>query len=76
MPKLTLNVDAAVVEKAKSYAKEHGTSVSAMVETYLRSVVSEGTSEKEPPILRAIRGSLRSGDAGDYRRHLEKKYLS
>ena len=35
MPKLTLSVDAAVVERAKAYAREQGTSVSALVEKML-----------------------------------------
>ena len=36
--KLTLSLEAQVIEKAKSYAAEQGTSVSAMVEKYLKAI--------------------------------------
>ncbi|OAV43936.1 DUF6364 family protein [Lewinella sp. 4G2] len=44
--KLTLSLNASVIEKAKGYAKSHGTSVSRMVETYLSAIVKE---EVDPP---------------------------
>jgi len=38
MSKLTLSIDPVVISRAKRYAKQHGTSVSQMVEAYLASV--------------------------------------
>lgn len=74
MAKLTLSVEPEVVRRAKSYARRRGTSVSGLVERFLR-VVSEGPGEKSvPPVLRRVRGSLKGADSTSYRRYLEKKY--
>ena len=75
MSKLTLSVDNRVVSRAKRYAKEHGVSVSQMVETYL-AAVAERTSPatEDAPILRSVRGSLKKADLGAYRKHLAAKY--
>ena len=40
--KLTLSLNSSVIDKAKGYAKSHGTSLSKMIENYLSSVVNEG----------------------------------
>jgi hypothetical protein len=77
MSKLTLSVDAAVVERAKAYAARRGTSVSRLVETYL-GLLSEGPagSDELPPITRRLSGILKGARVGrdDYRRHLERRY--
>lgn len=73
MSKLTLSVDSNVVLRAKRYAKQHGSSVSEMVEAYL-AAVSEPVSPPDTPILRSIRGSLKRGSIADYRKHLTEKY--
>jgi hypothetical protein len=73
MSKLTLSVDSKVVVRAKRYAKQHGSSVSELVEAYL-AAVSEPTSPPDTPILRSIRGSLKKGSVADYRKHLAAKY--
>ena len=83
MQKLTLSVDAHVVQNAKRYARGRGTSVSRLVETVLRLVASSAESgagakigEKKavPPVLARLRGSLARGDRNTYRRYLEHKY--
>jgi hypothetical protein len=78
MPKLTLSVDAHVVDGAKRYARARNTSVSRLVETMLRLVSTEpqgrGGAAATPPVLRRLRGSLKHGSVSDYRRHLERKY--
>jgi hypothetical protein len=79
MQKLTLSVDAGVIDGAKRYAKARGTSVSRLVETMLRLVAARPAVGRErdtpaPPVLRRLRGSLKRGSVGDYRRHLERKY--
>jgi hypothetical protein len=75
MSKLTLSVDDRVVSRAKRYAKQHGVSVSEMVETYL-AVVAEPSSPvtQDAPILRSVRGSLAKADLMGYRKHLAVKY--
>jgi len=78
MTKLTLSVDAHVVEGAKRYARARGTSVSRLVETMLRLVsarpMNGEVTAAPPPVLRRLRGSLIGGSVRDYRRHLERKY--
>lgn len=74
MSKLTLSIDDRVIECAKRYAKEHSTSVSAMVERYLDAVTRPLKAVDDPPILREIKGILGGGDREAYRQHLIVKY--
>lgn len=74
MPKLTLSVDERVVERAKTYAANRGTSVSRLVETLLDLLASPPKEERRAPVLAKLRGSLRRGSVADYRKHLERKY--
>jgi hypothetical protein len=74
MHKLTLSVDARVVERAKTYAANRGTSVSSLVETLLDLVASPPKTDSRAPVLAKLRGSLRRGSVADYRKHLERKY--
>jgi hypothetical protein len=75
MGKLTLSVDERVVERAKRYARERGTSVSGLVEQLLDLAASGSTvAGVAPPILSKLRGSIRKIDEKDYRRYLERKY--
>ena len=79
MAKLTLSVDGKVVDVAKKYAALRGTSVSRLVQEYLR-LISQAPPNQQgaiPPILARWRGALRGSrmDVGDYRRYLERRYL-
>jgi hypothetical protein len=78
MAKLTLSVDAAVVRDAKTYASEHDTSVSRLVERYLGLLTRPHTptDDEATPVLERLRGVLkgRSEGTASYRRHLERKY--
>ncbi len=74
MAKLTLSVDDAVISRAKRYADRHNTSVSGLVEDYLSAVTAKPSAEKLPPVLKSLKGILKSADPGDYRRHLLRKY--
>ncbi len=74
MSKLTLGVDPEVVALAKQYAKNHGTSVSEMVQTYLSTVARPKGSGRDSPVLRTLRGVLRKASIEDYRKHLSDKY--
>jgi hypothetical protein len=84
MQKLTLSVDGEVVDRAKAYAAERGTSVSRLVENYLDALTRPKT-ELPPldwskaPILAQLRKDLarvRFGDdpRAEYRAHLLRKY--
>ena len=83
--KLTLVVDPLVVRRAKSWASTHNTSVSALVESYLRNL-TEGESggigvdpNSWPPLTRSLYGALSEhGDADAdalKRKHLTEKHL-
>ena len=74
MSKLTLSVRPAVVSRAKRYAKQRGVSVSQMVEIYLTAVSQPAEPTEIPPILRSLRGLLKTADVQSYRRHLSRKY--
>jgi hypothetical protein len=75
MSKLTLSVDDRVFSRAKRYAKKGGVSVSEMVEAYLAGVAGPSCPPTlDPPILRAVRGSLKKADLAGYRKHLAAKY--
>ena len=76
MAKLTLGVDDRVISRAKIYAKRQGLSVSKMVEAYLSAVsdMPAASSVKATPVLRSVRGILKSADIEDYRKHLSTKY--
>lgn len=78
MAKLTLSVEESVVGRAKEYAAARGTSVSRLVEDYLRLIAEDATQDKAAaPLLARWRGALEGSrtDERDYRRYLEKKYL-
>ncbi len=75
MAKLTLSVDNGVVSRAKQYAKLRGVSVSKMVEGYLTAVAEPPSPVTgAAPILRSLRGVLKSADIDEYRKHLTAKY--
>jgi len=75
MAKLTLSVDNRVVSRAKQYAKRRGVSVSKMVEGYLAAVAEPPScATADAPILRSVRGILKSADVDEYRKHLAAKY--
>ncbi len=76
--KLTLRLDDELIAAAKSYAREHGRSLSQIVADYFASLstVLEASPE-EAPLVHSLRGCLKGAevDENDYRRHLEEKYL-
>jgi len=59
MAKLTLSIDAAVVEKAKRYAKSRRVSVSKLVERYLDLLSKSFQTPPDSPVLRSFRGTLK-----------------
>ncbi|MEQ8360535.1 MAG: DUF6364 family protein [Cytophagales bacterium] len=78
--KLTLSLKKSVIEKAKKYAKESGTSLSAMVQSYLEKVtqVKEDSAGYSPKV-RSLKGSFKLEEDINYKEELnnalEKKYL-
>lgn len=82
--KLTLRLDEDVIERAKNYAADRGTSVSQLVEQYFSALTSdepdapdqEEWTEELSPLTRRLLGCLGGGDVDeeDYYRYLEKKH--
>lgn len=63
--KLTLSVDEDVVAEAKAYAKTAGSSVSAMVEGYLKGLKDRRKhppKDEMPPVLKRLAGCLKPAE--------------
>ena len=78
--KLTLTVEGKVIEKAKSYAKQTGRSLSEVVEDYLLTLTAENNDTKQiSPKLKKIIGAVKLPEDFDeekkLRTYLEKKHL-
>ena len=80
--KLTLRLEATLIEEAKRYAQEAGKSVSQMVADYFGFLVSKSrqptlANQNLPPVTLQLKGLLRNikVDSKDYLQHLESKYL-
>jgi hypothetical protein len=57
--KLTLTVEKSVIERAKSYAKSTGRSLSELVESYLEMITQDGDEEQLSPKLKKIVGAVK-----------------
>ena len=72
--KLTLSVDAAVVERAKRFSRRNDTSISQLVSSFLASLEDEAG--ESTPLVGRLRGVLPSAVSRDeYLTHLEEKHL-
>lgn len=77
--KLTLKLDKSVIEKAKQYASEKNRSLSAIIESYLKSLTSESNNReleeiKITPFVKSL--SFKSGIPADldYKKELGDYY--
>ena len=77
--KLTLTVEKSVIERAKSYAKKTGRSLSELIEGYLDAITQENTEDRLSPKLGKIVGAVNLPDDFDedaeLRSALERKHL-
>ncbi len=77
--KLTLRLDDELINRAKSYAKKRGKSVSQIVAGYFSVLDAEPEREASEftPLVRSLKGSLKSAKVAkkDYHEYLEEKYL-
>ncbi len=76
--KLILRLDDELINRAKSYAKKSGKSVSQIVAGYFSLLDAEPEKEtfEFTPLVRSLKGSLKSAKVGkkDYSKYLEEKY--
>jgi len=79
--KLTLTIEQSIIEKAKTYAKGKGRSLSDIIENYLKAITKEqGVIEEISPVVNSLRGSFKAPESFDYKKELSKglseKYLT
>ncbi len=79
--KLTLTIEQSIIEKAKSYAKEKGRSLSDIIENYLKAITTEQRIiEDISPLVNSLRGSFKSPESFDYKKELSnglsEKYMT
>jgi hypothetical protein len=74
--KFTVRVDEQALEAARQYAGDHGTTLTSLVQEFLRSLDQVKEISMDTPILEELAGSLSAETfLEDYRQYLEKKYL-
>ncbi len=77
--KLTLTVEKSIIEKAKSYAKHTGRSLSELIENYLETITQVETQQKMSPKLKKIVGAVKLpknfDEEKELRSYFEKKHL-
>lgn len=77
--KLTLNLNQAVIQQAKDYARDNQTSLSKLIENYLSSLTKKKQpSSKVSKLVESLTGVIPSDTAEDYKKdyyeYLNKKY--
>ena len=80
--KLTLTIEQILIEKAKSYAKDKGKSLSDLVENYLKLLTKEEKTAlkvAKTSKIQSLRGNFKQSGQLDYKKEisnsLAKKYL-
>jgi hypothetical protein len=72
--KLTVRVPRDLLENLKRYAAQNNTTITDLIEAYLRRIPARESLE-DAPIVRRLTGTLSPGvTIQDYKQHLEKKY--
>jgi hypothetical protein len=72
--KLTVRVPRELLENIKRYAAENNTTLTDLIEAYLRRIPATQSMENAP-IVRRLSGTLKPGvTLQDYKKHLEEKY--
>ena len=77
--KLTIKLNEQVIEKAKHYAKQRGTSLSKLVENYFNAISNESMVEEEvTPLVKSLTGVVPHISEQDekeaYTKYLIEKY--
>jgi hypothetical protein len=72
--KLTVRVSRASLENAKRYATENNTTLTKLIEAYLRRIPAHPSLEDAPIVQRLIGTLPPNITIQDYKDHLDKKY--
>jgi hypothetical protein len=74
--KLTLSISEEVIEKAKRYAKKKGTSISYIVESWLKKLADEEESQKKiSPDITALKGIISLPESYNYKDNLGDLFI-
>lgn len=79
--KLTLTIEETIIVKAKNYARRKNSSLSNLIENYLKAVIQEDKSEEidTTSIVKSLQGSFKAPKNFDYKaelsNRLSEKYL-
>ncbi len=72
--KLTLTIEKDIINLAKRYANKKGRSLSALIENYLKTLVTKNVNTQEyAPTVKRLYGSIKAPKGLDYRKILEKE---
>jgi len=72
--KLTVRVEKDLLEKVKRYAMTNNTTLTDLIDSFLRHIPDQMPIE-DAPIVRRISGTMSmSTSLDDYKKHLEEKY--
>ncbi len=74
--KLTLTVEKSTIEKAKSYAKHTGRSLSELIENYLNTITQNHGNEKISLKLKNIVGAVKLPESFDEEKELRSYFES
>lgn len=75
--KLTLSMDSSVISSMKIYASENNSSISHIVESFFRNLLSSQSKNKKiSPLVQELSGIIpaENNDKDDYINYLESKY--
>lgn len=75
--KLTLSIDSSVISSMKGYASENNSSISQIVESFFRNLLSSQSKNKKiSPLVQELSGIIpvEKNDRNDYINYLEAKY--
>ena len=74
--KITLYSEDTLIKDIKSFAKEHNTSVSKLVNSFFHTLLSETESKKSnQKITNSLLGVIKESTIEDYQNYREDKYL-
>jgi Family of unknown function (DUF6364) len=73
--KLTLTIEETVIVKAKSYARSKKSSLSNLIENYLKAITKEEVTEERETtsIVKSLQGSFKAPKNYDYKAELSKR---
>lgn len=74
--KLTLSIDKKVIERSKKYAASQNTSLSDLIESYLKSITANsGKPAEVSNRIKALRGSFKAPESFEYKNVLRNEII-